>query len=100
MAVSGVNPLLRKAGGAVKKHEEWEVDGKTITLKMTSTLKNHTMTFELGQEIDEITLDGRNVRVTQLLVSLRVTCKLRIIVLAVVLLFFESKTLVLQLSCF
>lgn len=38
--------------------------GNTITWKQESTLKNHEMTFTLGQEFDETTPDGRSFKAT------------------------------------
>lgn len=58
-----VNFVLRKVGKATKANEEWSIEGNMITLKITSTFKNKTLTFELGQEIDEETMDGRKVKV-------------------------------------
>ncbi|KAF6020279.1 FABP5 [Bugula neritina] len=58
-----VNVLLRKVGSKTTANEEWIIEGDDITIKITSTFKNKTLKFKLGQEFDEETLDGRKVKV-------------------------------------
>jgi hypothetical protein len=37
--------------------------GGLYTLKIESTFKNSTISFKLGEEVDEETMDGRKVKV-------------------------------------
>jgi len=64
MKALDVNFVLRKVGNNTKANEEWIVDGDKITVKFTSTFKNKTLEFTLGNEIDEETMDGRKVKTT------------------------------------
>jgi len=60
----GVNFALRKIAGLAKNTIIFSVDGPKITYKSESTVRNQTMTFELGKEFDETTQDGRQVKST------------------------------------
>jgi hypothetical protein len=58
-----VNFALRQVGKRVSSYEEIkEVDGEW-TLDITSTFKNAHLKFKLGEEFDEKTMDGRDVKV-------------------------------------
>ena len=58
----GVNFLLRKAATvSTPVMEVSEMDG-VWTIKTTTTLKSVELRFRIGEEFDEITPDGRDVR--------------------------------------
>lgn len=54
--------VLRKMGNTVSPTVEVTVDGDTYTLTTTSTFKTSAISFKLGEEFDEETLDGRKVK--------------------------------------
>ncbi|XP_017863145.1 PREDICTED: fatty acid-binding protein, muscle [Drosophila arizonae] len=58
----GVGMVLRKMGNTVSPTVEVTVDGDTYTLTTTSTFKTSAISFKLGEEFDEETLDGRKVK--------------------------------------
>lgn len=60
---AGCNEELMEKGRKTKANEEWIVDGDDITLKVTSTFRDKTLHFKLGEEVDETTIDRRHVRV-------------------------------------
>lgn len=60
--ISGVGFVLRKIGNSVSPTVELKKDGDKYTLVTSSTFKNTEISFELGKEFDEETLDGRNVK--------------------------------------
>lgn len=63
MKALGVGFFTRVAGNTVTPTVELiKNSGNTYTLKTTSTFRNSEITFELGKEFDEVTLDGRNVK--------------------------------------
>lgn len=59
---SGVGFVLRKIGNSVSPTVELKKDGDQYTLITSSTFKTSTITFKLGEEFDEETLDGRKVK--------------------------------------
>lgn len=60
---TGVGFMLRKIGARVTPTIELKKNpDDTYTLSTTSTFKNTDITFKLGEEFDEETLDGRNVK--------------------------------------
>lgn len=61
----GVNFVLRKAGNSVTSYEEIKQTGDQWELHMTSTFRNAHLTFKLGEEFDETSLDGRKCKVIQ-----------------------------------
>lgn len=62
-ASTGVGFMLRKIGARVTPTIELKKNtDDTYTLSTSSTFKNTDITFKLGQEFDEETLDGRNVK--------------------------------------
>ncbi|XP_060553513.1 fatty acid-binding protein, liver-like [Ruditapes philippinarum] len=62
MKAMGVNFALRQVGKRVSSYEEIkEVDGEW-TLDITSTFKNAHLKFKLGEEFNEKTMDGRDVK--------------------------------------
>ena len=64
MKALGVGWLTRKLGGATSPVVEVTKDGDTYTMKTESTFKNTEVKFKLGQEFDEETPDGRDVKST------------------------------------
>jgi fatty acid-binding protein 3 len=60
---SGVNFVLRKVGNTITSYEEIIQTGDVWEIKMTSTFKNVYLKFKLGEEFDDVTLDGRKVKV-------------------------------------
>ncbi|KAH8358464.1 hypothetical protein KR093_000426, partial [Drosophila rubida] len=58
----GVGMVLRKMGNSVSPTVEVTKDGDTYTLTTTSTFKTSAISFKLGEEFDEETLDGRKVK--------------------------------------
>ncbi|XP_075235564.1 fatty acid binding protein isoform X1 [Lycorma delicatula] len=58
----GVNFITRKMGNAVSPVVELTEKDGTFTLTSNSTFKNTAITFKLGEEFDEETPDGRNVK--------------------------------------
>ncbi|XP_031628256.1 probable fatty acid-binding protein [Contarinia nasturtii] len=62
MKALGVGFVLRKIGNSVTPTVELKKDGDTYTLVTSSTFKTSTISFKLGEEFDEETLDGRKVK--------------------------------------
>jgi len=63
MSELGVGFMLRKIGGALSPVVSLKKnDNGTYTLSTTSSFKSTEITFTLGQEFDEETLDGRQVK--------------------------------------
>ncbi|XP_044314960.1 fatty acid-binding protein, muscle [Drosophila rhopaloa] len=58
----GVGLVTRKMGNSLSPTVEVTLEGDTYTLTTTSTFKTSAISFKLGQEFDEETLDGRNVK--------------------------------------
>lgn len=59
--------LMRKMGNSVSPTVELVKDGDDYSFNTTSTFKNTTIKFKLGEEFDEETLDGRKVKSTMTL---------------------------------
>lgn len=57
---------LRKMGNMVKPTLIITIDGDKVVLKNSSTFKTTEISFKLGEEFDETTADGRNVKVKDL----------------------------------
>ena len=57
--------VLRKIGGKVSPYEHIKQEGDLWILDITSTFKNVYLKFKLGEEFDETTADGRNVKVSR-----------------------------------
>lgn len=64
MKALGVGFVLRKIGNSTTPTVELKKDGDQYTLVTSSTFKTSTITFKLGEEFDEETLDGRKVKST------------------------------------
>uniref|UniRef100_A0A6P4G0U4 Fatty acid-binding protein, muscle n=1 Tax=Drosophila rhopaloa TaxID=1041015 RepID=A0A6P4G0U4_DRORH len=60
--LAGVGLVTRKMGNSLSPTVEVTLEGDTYTLTTTSTFKTSAISFKLGQEFDEETLDGRNVK--------------------------------------
>lgn len=59
----GINAMTRKAGNLSKPTITYtKVGDNTYNMKTASTFKNIEMTFTLGEEFDEKTMDGRHVK--------------------------------------
>lgn len=59
---SGVGWLIRKLGAAVSPTVVITEDNGVYTMKTESTFKSQELKFKLGEEFDEKTFDGRNVK--------------------------------------
>lgn len=57
----GVGLVLRKMGNSVNPTVELKKEGDVYTFTTSSTFKTSTITFKLGEEFDEETMDGRKV---------------------------------------
>lgn len=60
---------LRKMGNMVKPTLIITIDGDKVVLKNSSTFKTTEISFKLGEEFDETTADGRNVKVKDQVLS-------------------------------
>uniref|UniRef100_A0A1I7YK69 FABP domain-containing protein n=1 Tax=Steinernema glaseri TaxID=37863 RepID=A0A1I7YK69_9BILA len=58
----GVGLLTRKAAGSMKPLMEVTIDGDKWKMHSTTTMKSHTLEFELGKECDTTTADGRKMK--------------------------------------
>ncbi|XP_065354721.1 probable fatty acid-binding protein [Calliphora vicina] len=58
----GVGMVLRKMGNSVTPTVELKKEGDLFTFTTSSTFKTSTISFKLGEEFDEETLDGRKVK--------------------------------------
>lgn len=54
--------VLRKMGNSVSPSVELKKEGDVYTFTTSSTFKTSTISFKLGEEFDEETLDGRKVK--------------------------------------
>jgi hypothetical protein len=61
---TGVNEVLRKIGNAAKNTICVTENNGVYTLTTTSQQKSQTLSFKLGEEIEETTVDGRKVKVS------------------------------------
>ncbi|XP_046385331.1 fatty acid-binding protein, muscle isoform X2 [Ischnura elegans] len=62
MKALGVGLVTRKMGNAVTPTVEVTEKDGTFTIKTMSTFKNSEISFKLGEEFDEETVDGRKVK--------------------------------------
>lgn len=58
----GVGLIMRKMGNSLSPTVELIKDGDEYTFNTTSTFKNTTIKFKVGEEFDEDTVDGRKVK--------------------------------------
>lgn len=58
----GVGFVMRKMGNTVSPTVELIKEGDEYTFNTTSTFKNSTIKFKVGEEFDEETVDGRKVK--------------------------------------
>ncbi|KRX58334.1 Fatty acid-binding protein, adipocyte, partial [Trichinella sp. T9] len=63
MKALGVNYLLRKIANAASPIVELSLDRDVWTLRNISTFRTLEISFRLGEEVDEVTPDGRHVKV-------------------------------------
>ena len=59
----GIGFAQRQMGKLVTSYEEISQDGDTWTLNIRASIKRGSVSFKLGEEFDETTLDGRRVTV-------------------------------------
>merc|ERR1712179_304268 len=69
-----VNFLLRKAATVSTPVMEVTEEGGTWTIKTSTTLKTMELKFKLGEEFDETTPDGREVRATVTFEDGKIVC--------------------------
>ncbi|KRZ60784.1 Fatty acid-binding -like protein 6 [Trichinella nativa] len=62
MKALGVNYLLRKIANAASPIVEFSLDRDVWTLRNISTFRTLEISFRLGEEVDEVTPDGRHVK--------------------------------------
>ncbi|XP_058051287.1 fatty acid-binding protein, heart [Ahaetulla prasina] len=62
MKALDVNFATRQIANLTKPTTIIEVNGDAITIKTHSTFKNTEINFKVGEEFDETTADGRNVK--------------------------------------
>ena len=55
---AGVGWLWRKLAKSSTPHQEWTRSGDSISVKTSTSLRTHTVNFELGKEFDETRIDG------------------------------------------
>lgn len=55
--------VMRKMAAAIKPTQIIEVEGDHWVIKTLTTLKNTEIEFTLGEEFDELTGDGRKLKV-------------------------------------
>lgn len=60
--LSGVNFITRKIGNSISPTIYLTKEGDEFKLHTESTFKNTIVTFKLGEEFDEETIDGRKVK--------------------------------------
>lgn len=73
MVSTGVGLALRKMGGVAKPSTIISIEGDKVVLKTSSTFKSTEISFKLGEEFDESTADGRNVKVRCHLIQARMS---------------------------
>ena len=59
----GIGFAQRQLGKLVTSYEEITQDGDTWTISIQASVKHGSVTFKLGEEVEETTPDGRKVRV-------------------------------------
>ncbi|KAI8522046.1 PREDICTED: retinol-binding protein 2-like [Branchiostoma belcheri] len=64
MRALDVGFATRKIGNMLSPQKVISQDGDHMNIKTLSTFKNHEIDFNLGQEFEEHTLDGRTVKTT------------------------------------
>lgn len=62
MKALGVGLIMRKMGNSISPTVELKKEGDEYTFNTTSTFKNTTIKFKVGEEFDEETVDGRKVK--------------------------------------
>ena len=61
--VVGVGMVMRKLCGATKPTVEISINDDTWTIKTNTTFNSATLTYKLGEMFDNVTADGRKVKV-------------------------------------
>lgn len=71
--ISGVNAMLRKVAGAAasKPHVEIKQDGEHFYIKTSTTVRTTEISFNIGEEFNEETVDGRKCKVTMINLHLK-----------------------------
>nr|ADY80038.1 fatty acid binding protein [Procambarus clarkii] len=64
MKALGVGLVMRKMGNAATPTVEISLEDDVYTMKTTTTFKTTEVKFKLGEEFEETTADGRNVKST------------------------------------
>ncbi|XP_055296546.1 probable fatty acid-binding protein [Sitodiplosis mosellana] len=64
MKALGVGFVLRKLANSAKSTIELKKEGDQYTLVMSSTVRTFSISFKLGEEFEEQTMDGRKVKST------------------------------------
>ncbi|XP_070209785.1 fatty acid-binding protein, adipocyte-like [Littorina saxatilis] len=54
--------VTRKVANQLTSYEDWKREGDQWTLHISSTFKSKIVTFKMGEEFDEDTMDGRKVK--------------------------------------
>ena len=62
--VVGVGMVMRKLGGATKPTVEISIIDDIWTIKTSTTFNSATLTYKLGEMFDNVTADGRKVKVS------------------------------------
>ncbi|KAK7091178.1 fatty acid-binding protein homolog 6-like [Littorina saxatilis] len=62
MKAAGVGLVTRKVANQLTSYEDWKREGDQWTLHISSTFKSKIVTFKMGEEFDEDTMDGRKVK--------------------------------------
>lgn len=60
----GVGLIMRKLGNTTKPNVKFSVNGDEINMTTSSAVKTQALKFKLNEEIEETTLDGRDVKTT------------------------------------
>ena len=70
----GIGFAQRQIGKLVTSYEEITQDGDTWTISIQASVKHGSVTFKLGEEVEETTPDGRKVRVRVFFFLYILTC--------------------------
>ena len=62
---SGIGFANRKISKLITSYEDISQDGDTWTIHIHASIRNGTHVYNVGEEVEETTLDGRDVRVSE-----------------------------------